>query len=249
MNLIKKAIDNGFKIGNLANMTIEELENIITKVSEAGNDFSDGTTDHISETVNFIKNFDSSSLNNLIGKLSTKLSKKDFLKKFVIHLLKEIGDLWEKGDLRVSNEHFASTIIRNSLINMIETPQRESSPVVVSGTPKNQQHELMALVISVLLSMNGFRVVYLGASVPAEDIISTAQTTNAIAVILSLIYPPDDFTLLEELKKMKRSLGKTDIYIGGGSALSYYEKLKTSGIIYCDDPDKCIEMIKSSRHV
>ena len=174
---------------------------------------------------------------------------RDFIIDHICPLLNEIGFLWEKGDLKVSSEHFASTIIANVLGALIETPKTAGAPSVVVGTPLNQNHELMAMAISVLVSTAGFNVIYIGASVPAEEIISTAEKTNALAVVLSIIYPNDDYALIDELKKLDTYLENTDIYAGGSSAKEYLDKLGSSKISYINDIEKFLKVLQSSRRL
>jgi methylmalonyl-CoA mutase cobalamin-binding subunit len=73
-------------------------------------------------------------------------------------------------------------------------------------------------------------VTYLGANLPAEDIAAAAVRTEARVVALSLVYPPDDVHVHQELQRLRRVLPKpTRIVVGGRAAVSYDVALKAIG--------------------
>lgn len=55
------------------------------------------------------------------------------------------------------------------------------APVVVVGTPVNQFHELGALLAATTASSDGWRVVYLGANLPADELARAARYARADA--------------------------------------------------------------------
>lgn len=243
---IKKAMDSGFKIGELSKMSLQEIKELIIddpiEINESVNNES-----KVDRAIDFIKTFDSPGLKRHLDKMLIELPKKEYITDFIIPLLHKIGTLWEKGEIRISNEHFASAIISNNLGALIETYQDRYAPVVISCTPRGQNHELMALSLSVIISTLGFRVVYIGASVPAEEIISTSLKTNAVALVLSIIHPSDDYSLYDELKKIEQFLSDAEIYMGGSSAETYFKNLKDSRIILINDINSFIDLIQDKR--
>mgnify|MGYP006285458339 CR=1 FL=1 len=246
--LIKKAIDKGFRIGQLAKMSNEEIHDLLGPNGKNESKYAD-TDDLIVDSIEYIRKFDNLNFKKLIDREMIRHSKRNFITAFVLPLLDRIGILWEKGEIKVSNEHFATEIIRGKLISMIEIPDNTNSPCIIAGTPKNQQHDLVSLALAVLVSIMGFKVLFIGASVPAEEIISVAEKTGALAVILSIIYPNDDISLLGELSKLKGIGENTDIYIGGASAYRYYEKLDDKKFNYINDIDKLLENLNKSRRL
>jgi len=92
----------------------------------------------------------------------------------------------------------------------------------VVATPQGQAHELGALAAAVTASTIGWRVTYLGANLPAEEIAAAAAQNDARAVALSIIYPPGDPGLLPELKRLHAYLqADVRLVVGGLSADSY----------------------------
>ena len=153
----------------------------------------------------------------------------------------KIGELWHSGEIRVANEHLASSSIRGFLYNLLESYSlSNSAPVLVSGTPRGQEHELGALIAGVVAASSGWKVIYLGSNLPAEEIGAVVSHLNARVVALSIVYPNDDLHLKHELKKFKHLLPDgVSIIVGGRAASGYYDVLDEIGAI----------VVKDSRHL
>jgi methanogenic corrinoid protein MtbC1 len=177
-----------------------------------------------------------------------KLTKREFIVDYILPLLNQIGTKWQSGKMKISNEHFASSLIYSTLMQMIEIDDESNSPKVVICTPKNQDHELMALAIAVLVSTQGFRVIYIGSSVPAEEISGVLLMTDAIALILSITYPKDDHQLVNQLKMIEDYSDKDTLLIAGGSAAeNYIQKLDNTQFTYTNDIDQLFKMLNDQR--
>ena len=132
---------------------------------------------------------------------SAKLTQPVLIEEVVIPLVYKIGDMWHNGEIRVANEHLASSVIRSFLFNLLESYSvNDSAPVLVSATPRGQEHELGALIAGVVAASAGWKVIYLGSNLPSEEIGSVVSYLNAKVVALSLVYPSDDQTLCKELR-------------------------------------------------
>ena len=243
---IKNALDLGFKIGELADMPLEDIRKLYINDTGIRDVLDNIDNDKIMQAVNLIQLYDSFSFSSFLSKELINSGKKEFIRDFIIPLLVKIGDFWEDGTFRVSHEHFASSIIGSILSSMIETQNNRNTQVVITATPTEQNHGLMALAASALISALGYRVIHLGRSVPADDIISTVNKSGAVALVLSIIFPQNDYAVLTDLKKISENLEDTDIYIGGAAAKSYYDKLDSSKFIYVDKIEKVGELIKLS---
>jgi methanogenic corrinoid protein MtbC1 len=116
-----------------------------------------------------------------------------------------------------------------------ETP--DTAPHLIITTPAGQRHEFGALIAVTTAATQGWRVTYLGPDLPAEEIAATVQQTKAKAiaatvqqtkakaVALSVIYPPDDPHLRNELQKIRQLIPKEVPILVGGRAVNAYSKL------------------------
>ena len=74
------------------------------------------------------------------------------------------------------------------------------------------------MVIAAAALSEGWRTVYLGPNLPADEIASAAQRSGAQLVALSVVYADDDRTA-EEVRKTARALPKSiGVLVGGAAA-------------------------------
>ncbi|MFM9014731.1 MAG: cobalamin-dependent protein, partial [Gemmatimonadota bacterium] len=95
-----------------------------------------------------------------------------------------------------------------------------------------QLHELGAMLAATSAGGHGWRVVYLGPNLPAEELARAAQVARADAIALSVIYPIDDQKVADELRRLRRLLPpKVSLVVGGGGATSYTGVLREIGAV------------------
>jgi DNA-binding transcriptional MerR regulator/methylmalonyl-CoA mutase cobalamin-binding subunit len=250
LKLLNDALHLGHHIGGIASLSLSELKKLLSKETrstvEKQNGFaSAGADTNIDEIFNecleAIKNYNAKKLESILLNASARLTQPVLIEQLVIPLVYKIGDLWHAGEIRVANEHLASSVIRGFLFNLLESYSlNDSAPVMVSATPRGQEHELGALIAGVVAASSGWRVIYLGSNLPAEEIGAVVSHLNARAVALSIVYPNDDLHLKHELKKFKHLLPEgVSIIVGGRASNGYYDVLDEIGAT----------VVKDSRHL
>jgi methanogenic corrinoid protein MtbC1 len=77
---------------------------------------------------------------------------------------------------------------------------------------------------------HGWRVIYLGPNLPAEELARAAQIAKADAVALSIVYPTDDPRITRELRTLRSLLPpRVGLVIGGSGAAAYGEVVSEIG--------------------
>ena len=93
-------------------------------------------------------------------------------------LLHMIGLLWQSSSICAAQEHFSSNLIRQKLISAIDALPlggEDGRPAAVLYLPENEIHELGLLYLQYRLRSEGRRSIYLGGSVPIEDLVDLAR--------------------------------------------------------------------------
>lgn len=100
--------------------------------------------------------------------------------------LNEIGHLWMEGQITAQQEHFASAMAVRRIETLITaTPPSTHSQLVLVGCPPGEWHTFSSLLFSLLLRRKGWRVIYLGADAPIEEMEHTAAAVHPDLIILS----------------------------------------------------------------
>ena len=177
----------------------------------------------LADCMQAIRNYDAKKLESILLNASAKVTQPILIEELIIPLVYKVGDLWHSGEIRVANEHLASSVIRGFLYNLLDSYSlNDSAPVMVTATPRGQEHELGALIAGVVAASSGWKVIYLGSNLPAEEIGAVVSHLNAKVIALSIVYPNDDLHLKHELKKFKQLLPEGASIIVGGRAVNGY---------------------------
>jgi len=237
LQLLVRATQGGRQIGQVGALPNAELEKIIESDERAAALDRAPSTDGVATEVFLssaliaVERFDGHALEQTLRTAALRLPIDDVLDQVIAPLLFTIGSLWHQGQLPPAHEHLATTTIRRVLGWMSDaTAPAPGSPVVLVATPANQMHELGAMLAATTASGNGWRVVYLGANLPAEELARAARHVKADAVALSIVFPTDDPAMPDELRRLRAALGpRTGIVVGGGGAHAYRDTLREIG--------------------
>jgi len=247
-SLLRKAIDLGHGIGNIAKLPAEKLRQLIalegTPAREpavanmlAAKNSAMSSAPALRDSVHFeaclaaVRRLDALELERAIARAAVALSRPVLIDQVLVPLIHEVGELWQVGTLRVVHEHLLTAAIR-SFWSTICGPQETSlsAPSMVITTPAGQFHELGAILTAATASAMGWRTTYLGPNLPAEEIAAALEYNQAQAVALSIVYPDDDPLLEHELRKLRHYLHPTiAIIVGGRAAQSYQQVLDEIG--------------------
>lgn len=132
--------------------------------------------------------------------------------------LVDIGQRWHDGEITISTEHFASSYLLGRVRNLMSLSghnrNRNARTVLVACAPLDQ-HELGAMMLAVLLRRAGYRVVYIGANTPVQDLHDTADDLTPDAVVISATTPQ----ALERLESERAAFeGMAPLLAFGGPA-------------------------------
>jgi len=240
LKLLNEAVHNGHNISGIAKLSINELKAVLERKQNSSTMMNESSVNMLSDvnsiintSIEAIKAYDAKTLETLLLKASSKMSQPLLIENLIIPLVYKIGDMWHDGTIRVANEHLASAVIRSFLTNLIEQYiPTENAPIVISATPRGQDHELGALIAAIIAASAGWKVIYLGPNLPVEEIAAVTDNLEAKAVALSIVYPNDDPTLRKDLLNLKKMLQENiAIIIGGRAAHGYLDVLDEIGAV------------------
>ncbi len=100
--------------------------------------------------------------------------------------LKTVGDLWYSGKASVQQEHFASALaVRRIEALILAAPSPTRQQTAMLACPAGERHIFPLLLIYLFLRRKGFKVVYLGANVPMEQLKDTTTAIHPDVIVLS----------------------------------------------------------------
>jgi DNA-binding transcriptional MerR regulator len=200
---------NNFKISKIAAMS-EEM--ITTKSRELA--FSVATND---EAINTFKvsmfQFDKILFNNTYNKLLHKKNFREIFKEVFIPFLNHIGLLWQTDTLLPAHEHFISNLIAQKIQINTEKLQysiTNSNKTYVLFLPENEIHELGLLYLNYELVLRGHHTIYLGQSLPLNNLSYFLEGDREICFITSLTIQPYDDKIEDYFYEIADVMQKTN---------------------------------------
>ena len=139
-----------------------------------------------SELLTAIERFDEPALHDVLDRLLADRTVESVLREVVVPLLNQIGTLWERAELTVAHEHFASNVIRGRLLGLARGWARGTGPHALLACPGDEQHDLALIAFGIALNRLGWRIAYLGAAAPVETIARAADAVRPALVVLAL---------------------------------------------------------------
>jgi DNA-binding transcriptional MerR regulator/methylmalonyl-CoA mutase cobalamin-binding subunit len=262
--LLKLATEAGHPIRTVAKLPVEELRGLVADLN-GGDRSTMGTLgtqpapttpkssrtgpELVDSALKAITAMDAATLESVLEEAVLSLGQVAVLSHVIGPLVQRVGDGWQAGTLKVGHEHLASAVIRTFLANAARPfAVHASAPMLVATTPSGQVHEIGAALVAAAAANKGWRITYLGPSLPAEEIASAALQSHARAVALSLVHPADDPQLPEELRRLQRLLPESTTLIVGGAAVDAYQKtLQMIGAKVCRSLNEFSAILDSLR--
>ncbi|MEM8964219.1 MAG: cobalamin B12-binding domain-containing protein, partial [Acidobacteriota bacterium] len=176
-----------------------------------------------------VTRLDSQMLNTTLRRASVSFGRLQLLQGIVVPLMARIGQGWRAGELRPFHEHMATVVMRTFLTQLPGAYRSSpSAPALIVATPAGQYHDLGALLVAATASADDWKIVLLGASLPAEEIAGAFLQANARAIALSITFPADDPHLGDELLRLRDLIGNhVPLLVGGRASHGYTPYLES----------------------
>lgn len=239
LTLLAEATRSGNSISRLAGLDNEELQALVGEAM--GRDGSNARgiqgrapsvaeADAFKEALEAVERLDTQGLDSSYQRAQVKLGDQGLLKRLICPLAREVGERWRAGQLNAAQEHFFTAMSKSFVWNLTRQYHLDpNAPRIVVGTPAGQFHDLGAVIVSATAANTGWRVSYVGASLPAFELAGAVRTVGASALAISVVYPEDDPRLGAEIVLLGRLLPEgVRLFAGGRAAQAYLPALKAS---------------------
>ena len=188
LRLLHKLVQSGHSIGGIANLPDGDLRGMTAAAPTTSIQTASQHLPELRERVMAaIERLRIQEAEQMLTSAALSTEPCEFLKSVVGPILVEIGERWERGELRIVHEHACSTLMRGLLFSLMRLyPANDAQRRVVVGTPAKEDHELGAMMVAMLAAMHGWSVLYLGPNLPAEEIAYAVNDTKADLLMLSV---------------------------------------------------------------
>lgn len=161
--------ENGFKISKIAEMRKDELQKEVLTLTEKNLKYPE----QIHALTISMVDLDEERFEKIVSTNILKLGFEKTMMNVIYPFLSKIGILWQTGAINPAQEHFISNLVRQKLIVAIDGQYYSSdqkSNKYVLYLPEGELHELSLLFADYLIRSRKNKTVYLGQSLPFEDL-------------------------------------------------------------------------------
>lgn len=205
---------NGYKISNIVSMDNHEMNDRIIEISDSFHDF----TNQIEQLTLAMIDFDEVRFERVLSSSVIKIGFDETVTRILYPFFERIGVLWQIGTIYPAQEHFVSNLIRQKLIIAIDGQvgnYKDKPETFLMFLPPNEWHELGLLFYNYLIRKAGHNVIYLGQSLPLEDLaeIKTKQSIDYVFTSFTTHITYKKFS--ETLNQISEAFKEIKIFISG----------------------------------
>ena len=183
--------DHGYKISRIAKFTEQQIPEAVREIISEKSVKSHA----ISSFKMAMLNFDQSLFFKTYDTLLSEKSFREVFHEVFIPLMNEIGLLWQSETITPAHEHFITYLIKQKLLINTEKLQvlqpTNDEKVFVLYLPSNEIHELGLMYLNYEVLHQGYRSIYLGESIPLDNLKDLKKYFNKVTFISYLTVEPN----------------------------------------------------------
>jgi MerR family transcriptional regulator, light-induced transcriptional regulator len=176
--------------------------------------------------------------------MEAKLSAAEIDHEIIAPALWLIGDLWERGEITVAEEHLATEISLRVL-----ALQREAERVAISrrshkvmlATPAAELHVVALRMIGNLLRNAGYDTLMLGPDVPPTDLAALAERHQPEVICLSATMPGSTDQVLMAIDEVLQRRPEAAFVLGGRGLTAHIRE--EPGVVVCHRVPEAVETV------
>jgi DNA-binding transcriptional MerR regulator len=161
-----------------------------------------GLTAETATLARALDGYDEPAAQTALDRLFSTLTVETVLRDVLLPYLHELGERWKSGAASVAQEHFASNVIRGRLAGLGRGWGHGHGPHAVLACAPDEQHDIALLAFGVVLNRHGWRIGYLGANTPIDDLVRLAGATHPDLVVVSATRPQHLAPLTAQLTQL-----------------------------------------------
>ncbi|MBS3807642.1 MAG: MerR family transcriptional regulator [Bacteroidales bacterium] len=204
----------GWKISEIARLSNENLTDKVMKFTYNSQDVES----QIEKMVIAMVDLDEAKFDQILSNAIMHDGFEQTIIKLIFPFFEKIGLLWQTGSINPAQEHFISNLFRQKLMVAIDNlmiPDKKNARKFILFLPENEFHELGLLFYNYLIKKAGQSVIYLGSSVPFNDIIETNKMIQADYLFTSITTCLTGEKVDQYVRDLATTFPKQDIFITG----------------------------------
>lgn len=129
----------------------------------------------------------------------------------------EVGRMWQTGEVHVGGEHFGSRIVEDVLAQMRARMPRAASTgrTVLIASVAGNLHDIGPRIVADHFEMSGWRAIFLGANMPATDLVQAVADFEPDVVALSAGLGINVRAVAQAVEAVRSAFPAVPVLVGG----------------------------------
>lgn len=200
---------HGYKISRISKMEEEEINNLVKRISASSSEENRAKNSFKIAMMNF----DDRLFQRTYNKLKDKKGFREVFHDVFIPLLDEIGLLWQTDTIKPIHEHYIVELIKQKIYLNIaeikaEIPDDIDDKLYVLFLPDNEIHDIGILYLNYELLNAGKNAIYLGPSLPLDNMDYLMKNHKNIVFVSYLTVSPVNTNINDFIAEFQEKLCK-----------------------------------------
>jgi len=243
LNIATLQNKGGIKISKIAELTEAEVSEKILQLSGGDLDFPE----HIQALTVAMMDLDEYRFQELTQIITDAYGFENYMLKVIYPFLTRLGTLWLSGSVGPAQEHFITHLIRQKIIAAIDSQMARPKPDAkkfLLYLPEGELHEIGLLFASYLIRARQHSAVYLGQSLPFDELCLAYEIHQPDYVFSVFTTEPAQDKLSSYVSDLDNHLPTAKILLTGYNVLHSPEPIPAR-IQLISDFNSLIELIES----
>jgi len=229
LRLLHQAVRAGHSIGRAAALSDGEWRRL-QRAAVASAPVTVASVD--ADLQSALARFDSGAVDRELARLAALMPPADLVRDRLLPALRDVGDQWNRQPGGIAREHLMSAAVRHLLGSFLRLHARPEAAVHMQfATPSGDHHEIGTLGAAMLAASRGLGVSYLGADLPAIQILDAVRAAGNVSVLVLGVTLPSRH-LARELRTIIRGLPSgVELWVGGAAVAPHHQLISARGLV------------------
>ncbi|MFH0761685.1 MAG: MerR family transcriptional regulator [Bacteroidota bacterium] len=182
---------HGWKISLIADMTDEQIQSEVSKISDSPG----GDECFLPDLIQAFSDLDEDRFERILNSSILKLGFEQAFNHVVFPLLEKVNLMWQIGKINACQERFTHNLIRQKLVVASDGLAGQTTGTgshYLLYLPAGNYDEILLLYANYLLRKRGHQIIYLGPSIPLDHLRSFSDQDQIDHVVVSINIPFTD---------------------------------------------------------
>ncbi len=213
----------GYKISHINKMNDGEIKEKVLSL----NQLEAQQERIVNELIQSMVDLDAQQFEWILNNYITSRGIEKAILQIVFPYLEKIGVLWLTNNINPAQEHMVCNIIRQKLIVGIDNVLSAGriNKTVLLFMPEGEYHELALLFMHYLLKSKGITVIYLGCSIPLDDVEYVVRLKKPNYIYSHITGPGHRFSFDKFIANVAAKFPVVPVIISGQMTRGYEKKI------------------------